>query len=129
MVIVDTSVWVQFLRSLGSVEHLELDRLLAQGEVVMVGAVLAEVLQGTRSQGELEGLHERLTALPYLGETQETWATVGELSYQLRQRGEAVALLDLLIAALALERGHEVYTSDEHFQRVPGLRLHEASAS
>ncbi|MBI4201219.1 MAG: PIN domain-containing protein [Chloroflexi bacterium] len=129
MVIVDTSVWVQFLRVKGSVEHLELDRLLAEGDAVMVGGVLAEILQGARSQQEFDGLNERLSALPYLEATQETWVRVGALSYQLRQRGVMVALGDLLIAALALEHDHQVYTLDEHFQRVPGLRLYEVGAS
>jgi predicted nucleic acid-binding protein len=105
MVIVDTSVWVQFLRVSGSIEHLELDELLARGEAVMVGAVLAELLQGARNQREYESLRERLTALPYVEETQDTWTRVGALSYQLRQIGQAVVLVGLLIAALALEHG------------------------
>lgn len=129
MVIADTSVWVQFLRARGSAEHLELDRLLARGEVLMVGAVLAEVLQGARSQPEFESLRERLAALPYVEATQGIWASVGALSYQLRQQGVMVALVDLLIASLAMEHGHQVYTLDDHFQRIPGLRLHQAGAS
>ncbi|MBI4337181.1 MAG: PIN domain-containing protein [Chloroflexi bacterium] len=129
MVIVDTSVWVQFLRVKGSLEHLELDRLLVRGQAAVVGVVLAEVLQGARSQQEFEGLRQRLWAVPYVGETRETWVHVGSLSYQLRQQGLALAPVDLLIAALALEHGHEVYTLDEHFQRVPGVKLHQPATS
>ena len=95
----------------------------------MVGVVLAEILQGARSPQEFDDLHGRLSVLPYVEATQETWARVGALSFQLRQRGQMVALVDLLIAALALEHGHQVYTLDEHFQRVPELRLHEAGVS
>ncbi len=129
MVIIDASVWVRAFRVNSSIERQEVDRLLAQGEAVMVGGVLAEILQGARSEQEFDSLHERLSALPYEEATQETWARVGALSYQFRQQGLMVALVDLLIAALALEHDHQVYTLDEHFQRVPELRLHEVSVS
>ena len=124
-VIADTSVWIRFLRVGGSREHRELDRLLAQGDVVMVGVVMAELLQGARNPQEYEELGVRLAGLHYVSEIKNTWVQVGALSYRLRQEGLAVGEVDLLIAALALEHGHEVYTLDEHFQRIPGLRLHE----
>ena len=124
MVIVDTSVWVKALRTGRSEERRELDRLLAAEEVVIVGPVLAELLQGSRNRQECEELHRRLSALHYAAETQQIWARVGSLSFQLRQGGDAVGLVDLLIAALATEYGHELYTLDQHFQCIPGLRLH-----
>ena len=126
MLIVDSSVWIQAFRVDASFEGREVDRLLARGDVGMVGVVLAEVLQGARSAQEFESLRIRFMAIPYLEETQETWVRVGNLSYQLRQRGQAIGIVDLLIAALALEHGCAVYTLDEHFQRIPGLELHEA---
>ena len=126
MVIVDTSVWIQFLRSRGSPEHGEVDGLLTRDEVVMVGPVMAEILQGARSIEEFEQLRIRLTALPYVEATRETWSRSGALSYQLRQQGNPVGLADLLISALALEHGHQIYSLDEHFQRVPDLQLYEA---
>ncbi len=45
---------------------------------------------------------------------------------QLRGQGRLIPLTDLIIASLALEGDHQVFTLDEHFQRVPGLKLHEA---
>lgn len=125
MVIVDTSIWIQAFRPGVSPERRALDGLLRQREVAMVGPVLAEVLQGTRSPDEFQELLIRLTALPYFAETQGTWARVGNLSYDLRQQGVTIALVDLLIASLALEHDCEVYTLDEHFQRVPSLKLHQ----
>lgn len=123
-VVVDTSVWVTAFRVSASREKREVDRLLARGEIALVGAVLAELLQGARSQRELQEMELRLVALPYLPETRETWAQVGRLSYELRRQGRALALVDLLIAALALEHGCSVYTLDEHLQSIPGVALH-----
>lgn len=129
MVIVDSSVWVQFFQARGSAEHLEVDKLLSEGQVLMTGAIVAELLQGARNQRELEALDQRLGALPYLQETREVWTRIGHLSYQLRRRGVVIALVDLLIAALAIENACPVYTLDEHFRQIPGVRLHELGAA
>ncbi len=125
MVIVDTSIWVQFFKKNNSKERRELDLLLVQNEVLMVGVVLAEVLQGARNQHEFERLRDHLSTLPYAQETRDTWTLIGALSYQLRQNGATLSLIDLLIAALAIQRKCEVYTLDQHFARVPGLTLHK----
>lgn len=127
MVIVDTSVWVEFLRRNGSPEHLGIDRLLQQGQVVMVGPVLTEVLQGARSSAEFERLRYLLVSLRYAQETPETWIRAGDIAYQLRQQGLSLALIDLLIATLALQHDYQLYTLDEHFQRVPGLKLYKTT--
>ena len=126
MVIVDTSVWIQAFTARSTAEHKELDGLLNQNQVVMVGPVLAEILQGARSLEEFNRLRVRLAALPYAAATRETWDQSGALSYQLRQHGNPVGLVDLLISALALEHDHQLYTLDNHFHRVPGLKLYSA---
>ena len=126
MVIVDTSVWIQAFTARSTAEHKELDGLLNQNQVVMVGPVLAEILQGARSLEEFNRLRVRLAALPYAAATRETWDQSGALSYQLRQQGNPVGLVDLLISALALEHDHQLYTLDNHFHRVPGLKLYSA---
>ncbi|MBI2164974.1 MAG: PIN domain-containing protein [Chloroflexi bacterium] len=122
----DTSVWLEFLKAGKASVRAEMNLLRSRGEVAMVGVVMAELLQGAQSQQELEQLTDWLTALPYLAETEETWARAGNLSFQLRRRGAAGSLLDLLIAALAIEHGCEVYTADEHFRRIPGVKLYKA---
>jgi hypothetical protein len=124
MVIVDTSVWLQALNVGTSVERREVDKLLAINEVAMVGIVMAEVLRGARNEGEFERLRLRLAEVPFLPETKETWTRVGAVAYQLKRRGLTVPLPDVLIGAIALEHGQEVYTQDEHFRRIPGLKLY-----
>ncbi len=95
----------------------------------MVGVVLAELLQGARSREEFEELLATLGALPYVAEGPRTWMNVGDLSYGLRRRGLTVGIVDALIATLAIEHGHQVYTLDEHFQRIPGVKLHVPGAA
>ena len=128
MVIVDSNVWIHWLRTPDTAIGRELGRLLDEEQVAMVGVVLAEVLQGARGQVEFDRLHSLLEVLPFLETSKDTWVRAGALSLQLRIEGKLTPLTDLVIAALALEGGHQVYSLDEHFQRVPGLRLYEAKA-
>ena len=90
----------------------------------MVGPVLAELLQGTRSMSELVFFASRLTQLPFLATMQHTWVRAGELNNLLRQEGRMLALGDLVISAIALENDVPVYSLDDDFTRVPGLKRH-----
>ena len=125
MVVVDTSVWVNYLRNPQSDSGRVMDSLLFRGEVLMVGMVLSEVLQGARTSSGLATLRDRLTALEFLEVTLETWIKVGEIALELRRLGSPVPLTDLTIAAVAIQHNQSVYTLDQHFQRVPGLELYE----
>ena len=127
--IVDTSVWVQAFRAPNSVEKSEVERLIRSGQAAMVGIVATELLRGARDERELDALEGRLGALPFLEVSRSGWQEAGRLLFHLRQQGLSVPLPDALIAALALDGGHEVYTLDQHFRRVPGLRLHEAKTA
>ena len=123
-VVVDTSQWVQYFRVAASAEAAEVRRLLALGEVVMVGVVCAELLRGARDETQFRALDEQLDALPFLEMTIATWRDTGRILSDLERRGLTIPLPDAAIAALALEHGHRVYTRDDHFQRIPGLELH-----
>jgi predicted nucleic acid-binding protein len=124
MVIADTSVWIPFFNRPGSPEKAALDVLIDADEVVLVGVVLAELLQGCRASSERETLSEALLALPYYEVTQSTWSQTGDLSAQLLRRGVTLPLSDLIIAALAIEHHCQVYSLDTHFKKIPGVRLY-----
>ena len=92
MVIADSSVWITFQRDPNSDAGRELDRLLAVDEVTMVGPVLVEVLQGSRSDEAFDFFASRLTALSYVETNQDTWVMAGELNLRLRRQGDMLAI-------------------------------------
>ena len=128
MIVADTSAWVQFLRRPDSPEGREMRSLIRQGQVALTGVVVAEVIQGARDEGHREELMDLLSALPFLQASYATWARAGLLSFRLRQAGQRLPLTDVAVAAVALEHDCPIFTLDDHFQRVPGLRLHEVEA-
>jgi predicted nucleic acid-binding protein len=124
LIIADSSIWIDFQRDPGSEAGRELDQLLDADEVVMVGPVLTEVLQGARSEDELEFFSSHLTALLFLETSQESWVRAGELNYRLKQSGNMLSVGDLMISTLALQHDMPVYSLNGDFDRVPGLQRH-----
>jgi predicted nucleic acid-binding protein len=124
MVIADTSVWIPFFNRPDSAEKTALDMLIDADEVVLVGVVLAELLQGCRTLSERAALSEALLALRYFEVTQATWSKSGDLSAHLLRKGVTVPLSDVLIAALAIEHDCHVYSLDAHFKKIPGVHLY-----
>ena len=124
MVIADSSVWISFQRSPHSVTGRELDSLLHARDVVMVGPVLAEILQGSRTQREFAFYASRLTALDYLETDQQTWVELGRVGAELKRKGKTVGFADLIISSLAIQHSLPVYTVDGDFKQVPGVRLY-----
>ena len=124
MVVVDSDVWIHYLRSPDSPTGSAFQALLDANQVLMVGVVLAEVLQGSRNEDEYRMVLPVLDAVPYMEATKGNWATAGQLSAYLRSRGVTTPLSDLTIATLALEGDHEVFSLNGHFARVPDLKLY-----
>lgn len=124
MVIADTSVWIEYFKGGHKSARVALRDLIRAEQVVLVGVVLAELLQGCRSSKETDALLSKLAGLPFLETSFSTWKRAGEQSALLRRKGITLPLSDLVIAALALEHRYQVFTLDPHFEQIPGLALH-----
>lgn len=124
MVIVDTSVWIPYFNRRHSEVKSEVDWLIDEEEALVVGMVLTELIQGTRSGKERKLIKEALLGLPYFEVTTETWLLGGEIATGLLRQGITVATVDLLIAAIAQQHDWRIYTFDTDFQRIPHLRLY-----
>jgi len=126
-IIVDTCVWIEFFRKRESAITRHLKSLLRERKVIMVGMVLAEVLQGVKRPPEAVLVKSHLKRIQYVEMTREAWENAGEMSASLRGKGITIPLSDLVIAATALSKNHEVFTIDPHFEKVPKLKLHKFS--
>jgi predicted nucleic acid-binding protein len=124
MVIIDTSVWIAFFKPAHSPEKSSVTHLLDEERVMLVGVVLSELIQGTRSAQDRKQLQDTLIALPYLEMTPHTWLLTGEMGAQLRGKGLTVGIPDLIVAALAQEFDCQVYSLDSDFRRIPNLSLY-----
>ena len=122
MVVVDTSVWVAVLRSRAAPEGPMLGALLDTDAVILPVPVRLELLLGAPA---LERTHLRriLSALPVAYPTDETWALIEGWAGEAVDAGDRCGVGDLLIAALASERGALVWSLDRDFERMARLKF------
>jgi predicted nucleic acid-binding protein len=114
-VVVDTSVWVDYLRGDGSVE---LEVLLDDGLVVLAPMVAAELLSAPLSRGERASITDLLASLPLHPTPLGHWCAVGQLRAKLQLSGLSVSTPDAHIAQCALEAKARLWSRDEVFERM-----------
>ena len=90
--------------------------LIDTSKVCCLGIILAELLQGAKSQKEFNVLKEFLHVFDFLPESTEIWRKAGELSYLLRQKGKSVGLSDCYISVVANTNDATLLTLDRHFE-------------
>jgi predicted nucleic acid-binding protein len=127
LVLVDTGIWSAFFSKPGSPEKSALDALLDEDRVALTGPVLAEVLRGFRRTDEADWVASRLRLAHYLEPSWEDWRSAATLGRQLAAGGHDVPLTDLVVAALAKRVQASVFSSDPHFDLIPGLKRYRWS--
>ena len=113
-VLVDTSAWIEFFRKKEPYYRVVLE-LIDNDVVCCMGIVLAELLQGAKSEKELNTIKEFLHVFDFLPESVKSWEKAGELSYALKQKGKAVGLSDCYIAVLTRSSSVKLLTLDKQF--------------
>jgi len=126
VILVDTSVWVDFLNSTRSRAGDELERLIRiNAPVVLTGLVLTEVLQGLKR--DVEPVGQMLSRWPMIAPGGfATYVAAATIYRQARNRGLTLSTVDAVLAAVALESSAEFFTLDQDFGRLDfvGLKLH-----
>ena len=117
MVIVDTTVWIDYLRGTENPEASWLVRQLRQQSMGLTDLILCEVLQGIRDPRTLEQVHDDLLQFHVFQAGGTELAILAAQNCQiLRARGHTVRkTIDCLIATFCLEAGHELLHRDRDF--------------
>lgn len=127
MIVVDTSVWVEALRSRETAAAATLGRLLDSGEAALCAPVRVELLAGASERDHVR-LRIALSALPLLFPEPRTWARIDDWLGVARAAGERFGFADLLIAAVAADNDAPVWSLDADFGRMARLgmvRIHD----
>jgi predicted nucleic acid-binding protein len=117
MVIVDSSVWIDYFNGRDIPEVAKLDRLL-ETELLGVGdLILAEVLQGFRQDKDYQTAKRLLTSLTVFEMLGAAMAMKSADNFRdLRKKGITVRkTIDVMIATFCIENGHELLFSDKDF--------------
>jgi hypothetical protein len=120
MILVDTSVWIDFFRGHTVQVKTRLTSLLETDEVAIAAPVRVEILGGVAKQWR-RTLTGHLAALLTLEPTSSTWALMERWALRAADEGQHFGVGDLLIAALAAEREAPVWSLDRDFERLERL--------
>jgi predicted nucleic acid-binding protein len=118
LILVDSSVWIDFLRSSPGPAGRELRRMIAASEpIALTGVVITEILQGlTRDVPQIERLLSMWEMLEPADDS--TYREAASIFRLARARGITLTTIDALIAAIAIENQAVVFTLDKDFSRI-----------
>lgn len=121
MILVDTSVWIDFLAGKETPFRRELHRLIEEGaDIALCGTILQEILQGIRSDKELRAIEKYLMEFRYLTLQEPTFfLQAAEIYRQCAQAGQKVRKsLDCVIATHALQASATLFHNDRDFIKI-----------
>lgn len=128
MVIIDTTVWIDYLRGAENPETRWLDRELQRQRLGLTDLILFEVLQGIRDQNSFVRVQAELSKFQVFETGGSVLAVAAAQNYRdLRQRGYTLRkTVDCLIATFCLLAKHELLHRDrdfDPFEKALGLRV------
>lgn len=121
MLLVDTSVWIDFYSPHPGPAGKELRRLIENDEpFAIAGIIVAEILQGlTRDHTSIERYLSMWDFLEPLGFS--TYRQAAAIFRLARSRGFSLTTIDTLIAAIALDHRATLFSLDQDFVRIAQL--------
>ena len=128
MVLVDTTVWIDYFAGAANNHTLWLDRQLGQQPVGLTDIIYCEVLQGIRSDAQFPRIRRDLERLTIFETGGKELALAAAQNYRLLRRRVITVrkTIDCFIATFCLESGHELLHRDRDFDAFEahlGLRV------
>ncbi len=118
MILVDSSVWIDYFRGNSTPESDLLDSLLPVRPLATGDLILAEILQGTDSDREFESVRAQMATLEVVIIGGADIAVQSARNYRLlRSKGITIRkTIDTLIATRCIKEGLELLFSDRDFE-------------
>ncbi len=121
LVLVDTSAWIEYFKKTSHPVTKEIESALVLNIAAACKLVFAELIQGARSEKEIDLILDLALVVKVLNESESTWREVGFLSRKLRKQGKTISLIDCYLAVLAKENKAVIITLDKHFPVIEEL--------
>jgi predicted nucleic acid-binding protein len=117
MLVVDSTVWIDYFNGAETPQVGFLDRVLDQVPILVGDLILAEVLQGFRQDADFETAHRLLTRFTQAQMVSPALAVQSARNYRLlRQKGVSVRkTIDSLIATYCIANDNELLHNDSDF--------------
>jgi hypothetical protein len=120
VILVDTSVWVDFFAGRSLLHVTKLEQLVLHSEdLALCGIVLTEILQGIADDTAYRRVRRHLAPLVMLPMTEKVFVDAAKIYRKLRKRGITIRKTnDCIIAATVLEHHCQLLHSDKDFAAI-----------
>ena len=120
MVLVDSTVWIDFFAARSSDLVVALENLIINREDICIcGIVLTEVLQGIRKDSEFKKTRDLFTKLLFLPMPYPVFLKAAEIYRGLRRKGITIRKsVDCMIASVAIENDIPLLHNDKDFAAI-----------
>jgi predicted nucleic acid-binding protein len=117
MVIVDTTVWIDFFKGRETDQVGKLEKLLSEEtDAFTTGLIVQEVLSGIKRKRERERVRKEFAHFIVVMPTFDTHIQAAEIFDVCQKKGYTIrSVIDCLIAALALEYDLTILESDRDY--------------
>lgn len=117
MILVDSTVWIDFFKKVYSKQKDILESLIVDNNQVCIsGLILQEVLHGIKDEYQYKEVKDKLIKLPFVLTDKETYLIASKLYRNLREKGFFIPSMDFTIAACAIQNSLPLFTIDKHFK-------------
>jgi predicted nucleic acid-binding protein len=118
LIVVDSSVWIDFFNGRSTPQTLRLMELLGNEPLLVGDLMLCELLQGARSEANARELEKELRRFEIVNMLNESLAIEAARNYRrLREKGCTVRkTVDLLIGTYCIENKCELLHADRDFE-------------
>ncbi|MBI5236179.1 MAG: PIN domain nuclease [Deltaproteobacteria bacterium] len=121
MILVDTSVWIDFFRGTGSPQAKRFHALLEDdADIFLTGIVITEILQGIKRDEDYMTVKDYLYEFPIqMPKGVETYVNAAAVYGDCRRRGRAIRkTVDCIIAAICIENSLSLLHKDKDFDEI-----------
>jgi len=114
-IVIDTSVWIEYFK--GNKKYVDLiQNLLEKNEILTIELIFAELLQGARTEKEVEMLKSYFELIPN-AEIVNLYILAGEFSQREKLISKGIGLIDACIISATIFSDSQLWTLDKKIQK------------
>jgi predicted nucleic acid-binding protein len=121
MILVDTSIWIDFLNNKNDINSKKLSLILEEGsDICITDIILTEILQGIRDNKEYTKTKEILLNLKFIQpKSPDTYIQAADIYRACKKKGLTIRkTIDCIIAAIAIDHTIPILTDDKDFDNI-----------
>ena len=117
MIVADTSAWIDYVRGIDAPHTDLLDHDLEHNRIITGDLIIAEFLQGFRSEKDYQAAKKIMESLEYHDFLGKEMALLSARNYRILQKSGITVrkTIDVMIATFCIENGFELLHNDRDF--------------